>query len=157
MPHALELRPFRPNHAAGLGLHASIALALRGLPPLAQLSRAYAAAGPAWTLFAGDWPLVCGGAVRFWDGVGELWCFTSAEAERFGVGFARLARARVAELLASGGFHRLQAHVREDDSQARRFARFLGLNPEGRCPGYGPDRATHLLFGRYRQCKVSAR
>jgi len=148
MPQPLTLVPFDAAHAASLSLGARAAASLSGLPPHADLARAYASAGPAWTAMAGGWPLACGGAVRFWDGVGELWCWTGADAPRWSGAYARLAKARVAALFAQG-FHRLQAHVREDDPQARRFVRFLGLALEGRCPGYGPDRSTHLLYGRY--------
>lgn len=157
MPQIIHLVPFRAAHAAGLRLRPAAAESLEGLAPLAQLARAYEAAGPAWTLMAGDWPLACGGAVRFWPGVGELWCWTGQEAGHWSVGFARQARERVAALFAEHGFFRLQAHVREGDAQARGFALFLGLTLEGRCPGYGPDQATHLLYGRFQQWKASAR
>lgn len=148
MPQHPILVPFRPDHAAALGLRQRAAACLSGLDSRADLARAYASAGPAWTLMAGGWPLACGGAVRFWDGVGELWCWTGADAAQWSVAYARQARARV-DALQARGFHRLQAHVREDDPQARRFVRFLGLAPEGRCPGYGPDQSTHLLYGRF--------
>jgi hypothetical protein len=154
MPHTPTLVPFDPRHAAGLGLGAQAAAALAGLPPREELARAYAASGPAWTLLSaqGGWPVVCGGVVRFWNGVGELWCWTGADAAHMALAFARQARLRVEALLA-GGFHRLQAHVREDDGRAKRFLRFLGLGLEGRCPGYGPDRSTHLLYGRFNAWK----
>jgi len=154
MPQPIRLVSFRAGHAAGLCLRSAAVAALRGLGPLAELARAYEAAGPAWTLMAGDWPLVCGGVVRFWPGVGELWCWTGAEAGHWSVGFARLAKTAVAELFSSHGFHRLQAHVRETDQQARGFAAFLGLTLEGRSRGYGPDQATHLLYGRFQQWKA---
>lgn len=147
-PELIRLLPFQASHVAGLCLRPEAVESLNSLGPLPQRARAYEAAGPAWTLMAGRWPLACGGAVRFWPGVGELWCWTGAEAAQCFVAFARLARQRVVALLSEDGFHRLQAHVRESDAQAQRFARFLGLTLEGRCPGYGPDQATHLLYGR---------
>jgi len=150
----IRILPFEPGHAAGLCLRAEASSVLSRLSPLPELARAYAAAGPAWTLAAGDWPLVCGGVVRFWAGVGELWCWTGQEAAQWPVSFARLARRRVDALLDAGAFHRLQAHVREDDEGAQRFARFLGLSLEGRCPGYGPDESTHLIYGRYKRWKA---
>lgn len=152
MHRHLSLVPFDIGHVTALDLRPRAAASLFGLPARAELARAYAAAGPAWTLLAEGAPLACGGAVRFWDGVAELWCWTGADVPRWGVAFARQARARVDALFARG-FHRLQAHVREDDPEARRFARFLGLAAEGRCPGYGPDRSTHLLYGRFLKWK----
>ncbi len=149
MSQPLRLIPFQASHVANLHLRPQADAALSRLGSLAERAQAYEAAGPAWTLFAGDWPLVCGGVVRFWPGVGELWCWTGDDAGRWSVAFARQARECVWRLAAEHGFHRVQAHVREADEQARGFALFLGLTLEGRCPGYGPDQATHLLYGRF--------
>lgn len=154
MAQVFRLIPFQLKHAAGLRLRRQAAASLSRLGPLVELARAYEAAGPAWTLMAGDWPLVCGGAVRFWPGVGELWCWTGEDAGHWAVGFARQAKEAVRSLRDVHGFHRLQAHVREPDEQAARFARFLGLAFEGRCPGFGPDQSTHLLYGRFLQWKA---
>ncbi|HWR04394.1 MAG TPA: hypothetical protein VN419_10290 [Humidesulfovibrio sp.] len=149
MSESLRLVPFQVRHVAGLRLRPQADATLSRLGPVDELARGYEAAGPAWTLFAGDWPLVCGGVVRFWPGAGELWCWTGDEAGRWSVAFARQARQCVSRLGAEHGFHRVQAHVREADEQARGFAMFLGLTLEGRCPGYGPDQATYLLYGRF--------
>lgn len=154
MNQTLRLTSFRPEHAAGLRLRPETEAVLSRLAPVAELARAYAAAGLAWTVMAGDWPLACGGAVRFWPGVGELWCWTGEDAGHWSVGFARQARAVVRALCNTHGFHRLQAHVRESDEAAARFAGFLGLALEGRCPGFGPDQSTHLLYGRFLQWKA---
>lgn len=149
MSDAIHLVPFETRHVDSLILRPEAAALLSGLGPLPQLARSYAAAGPAWTLTASGLPVACGGAVRFWPGVGELWCWAGVESGLLGVAFARQTLAALGGLLAQGGFHRLQAHVREDDERARRFVRFLGLRFEGRCPGYGPDKATYQLYGRY--------
>lgn len=149
MTEHLHIEPFRPEHAAALRLRPHVDAVLGRLGPIEGLAKAYAAAGPAWTLCAAGWPFVCGGAVRFWPGVGELWCWVGDGVERFGVGFARQARAVVGRLGAVHGFHRLQAHVLETDQRARCFALFLGLTGEGRCPGYGPDGSTYMQYGRY--------
>jgi hypothetical protein len=153
MPSAVRIVPFEARHAAALCLRPEAQALLARLGPMPELARTYAAAGPAWTLLAQGWPLACGGAVRFWPGVGELWCWAGVEAASFGVPFARLAREQVRELFCAHGFHRTQAHVREDDDRAQRFARFLGLELEGRCPGYGPDKATYQIYGRFTSWK----
>lgn len=146
----IRLEAFAPAHAAALRLPAPLRRRLDALGGAERLVRGYLGAGPAWTLMAGDQPVACGGAVRFWPGVGELWCWTGENARLWAVPFARHARSEVETLFnKAGGFHRLQAHVREDDPRAAAFARFLGLSLEGRCPGYGPDQSTHLLYGRY--------
>lgn len=145
----IRLAPFAPQHAAGLRLPAPLRRRLDELGGAERLARGYLRAGPAWTLLHGARPLACGGAVRFWPGAGELWCWTGEDAPDLAVAFARSARRGLAALFATGGFHRVQAHVREDDARAEAFARFLGLSLEGRCPGYGPDGSTHLLYGRY--------
>ncbi len=144
----IRLVPFLPEHAAMLELRPGAAAVLNRIGPRKRLARTYAAAGPAWTLLWSDDVAACGGVVRFWPGVGELWCWTGAPADGCGLAFARRTRLAVNGLFRTHGFHRLQAHVRLDDARARRFARFLGLAPEGECPGYGPDGATYQLYGR---------
>jgi len=148
MTRRLDILPFEARHAEALRLRPEAASVLGRLGPQAQLARGYAAAGPAWTLMAADGPLACGGAVRFWPGVGELWCWLGREADGWNVALARATRRRVDALFQEHGFRRAQAHVRADDERALRFARFLGLELEGRCPGYGPDGAEHHLYGR---------
>lgn len=153
MPAHLLALPFLPAHAASLCLRPGAALALDGLPPLSELARAYHAAGPAWTVCCGGEVLACGGAVRFWPGVGECWCWAGAGVERCAVAFARLAGRVVQSLEREHGFHRLQMHVRVDAVRANRFASHLGFTLEGRCPGFGPDQSTHHLYGRIRTWK----
>jgi hypothetical protein len=150
MPAPLRLIPFQSAHAAALTLRPGAAEVLSGLGDVAALAQAYAAAGPCWTVLAADGSVAaCGGAVRFWAGVGECWCWAGAGLEARAVAFARLARRAVAQLSEAHGFRRLQAHVREGDGRAERFVRHLGFELEGRCPGFGPDGAAHNLYGRY--------
>lgn len=174
-----KLETFEPHHARLLALTGPAALALRGaLAPgtagegagesagegaafgeaLERQARRMAGAGPAWSLVeggdGGGRVLACGGAVRFWPGVGELWLWLGEGAGENPVALARRARLALGLLRQREGFVRLQAHVRQDNQAAIRFVEFLGLRPEGVCPGYGPDHATHHLYGRFWQWKV---
>ncbi len=153
MPTALTACTFQPAHAADLCLRPGAALALAGLPPLAELAKAYHASGPAWTVLAGSTPIACGGVVRFWPGVGECWCWAGLGVDVQPVAFARLAGLLLDGLVREQRFHRLQAHVRADDERANRFARHLGFTLEGSCPGFGPDQTPHHLYGRFRTWK----
>jgi len=151
MPAPLLAMPFHPAHAAELCLRPGAAQALAGMPPLLELARAYHAAGPAWTVLCGDAPIACGGVARFWPGVGECWCWAGAGVDLAPVAFARLARRMVDSLAREHGFHRLQVHARAEDIRANRFAAHLGFIREGSCLGFGPDQATHHLYGRFRR------
>lgn len=148
MTRCTRIVAFKQWHAAALPLRPETAAALGGAWPSPELARRYQEAGQAWTLFDLGHIAACGGVVRFWPGVGELWCWTGRGADDRPISFARHAREQVDELLRGHGFHRLQAHVRADDARARRFALFLGLAFEGECPGYGPDGAAYQLYGR---------
>lgn len=154
---------FQAGHAPLLSLTPGAAAALRGLvfgrpvgfgEALAGLAARYEAAGPAWTLLRGERPVACGGAVRFWAGVGECWLWLGGPALENPVALARHARRAMLRLREDHGFVRLQVHVREDSPVAARFAKFLGLEFEGKCPGFGPDQATHHLYGRFWQWKA---
>lgn len=153
MPAPLLALPFHPAHAADIRLRPGAVLALAGMPPLKELAQAYHAAGPAWTVLAGDTAIACGGTVRFWPGVGECWCWAGAGVDASPVAFARLARRVLEDLAREHGFHRLQVHARLDDARANRFALHLGFTLEGRCHGYGPDQSTHNLYGRFHTWK----
>ncbi len=164
-----RLEPFETGHARLVSLTGPAERALRGVltqtgaregEPLAfgqaleRQALRMAGAGPAWSLLRGGRVLACGGAVRFWPGVGELWLWLGGQAQENPVALARWARKAMRLLRRREGFVRLQAHVRADDPAAGRFAEFLGLECEGACPGYGPDQATHHLYGRYWEWKA---
>ena len=163
-----RLEPFDERHARLVSLTGPAERALRGVlarrdedaggpqafaQALESQARRMAGAGPAWSLLRGGRVLACGGAVRFWPGVGELWLWLGREAPENPVALARWARKAMRLLRRREGFVRLQAHVRADNASAGRFAEFLGLEREGVCPGYGPDQATHHLYGRFWQWK----
>lgn len=169
MDETWRLADFEPGHAPQVALTGQAELALRGVLAQERLregapqgfaevlerhARRMAEAGPAFSLLRGERVLACGGAVRFWPGVGELWLWLGQEALEDRVALARWSRRALHRLRESQGFVRLQAHVREADETATRFAAFLGLRLEGVCPGYGPDRATHHLYGRFWQWKA---
>jgi hypothetical protein len=154
MTQEWRLVPFRAAHVQSLELRPGARALLERLDALDVLAARYEAAGPAWTLFSQGRAVACGGAVRFWPGVGECWCWLSEAARQCPVVVARRVRAAVAELRDLHGFTRLQAHVRAEDEQAGRFASFVGLIYEGACPGFGPDQATHHLYGRFWQWKA---
>lgn len=149
-----RLTAFRAAHAQALELRPKARAVLEGLGGVPELAARYEAAGPAWTLFAGGRPLACGGVVRFWPGAGELWCWFAADVREHAVVVARHARRAMSALREGHGFARMQAHVRADDEQAQAFAAFVGLRREGTCQGYGPDQATHHLYGRFWQWKA---
>lgn len=178
MPKPWRLETFEPGHAALLALAGPAADALRGAlaqpsaqegpgAPLAfgqaleRQARRMAGSGPAWSLVeggdgrgGGGRVVACGGAVRFWPGVGELWLWLGQGAGKNPVALARRLRQALRLLREQEGFVRLQAHVRADNAAAIRLAEFLGLRLEGACPGYGPDHATHHLYGRFWQWKA---
>lgn len=164
-----RLEPFDERHAPLVVLTGPAERALRGVlaregrgedgplrfdQALERQARRMAGAGPAWSILRDGKALACGGAVRFWPGVGELWLWLGREAQENPVALARWARRALGLLCGREGFVRLQAHVRADDETAGRFAEFLGLEREGVCPGYGPDQTTHHLYGRYWEWKA---
>lgn len=169
MSASWTLEPFDPGHARLVALTGQAQHALLGVLPdhgergagplpfdqaLERQAARMAGAGPAWSLLAHGRVLACGGAVRFWPGVGELWLWLGREALENPVALARWARRALLLLRRRHGFVRLQAHVCANHRTACRFAEFLGLRREGVCPGYGPDHATHHLYGRFWRWKA---
>ncbi|MBG0776972.1 MAG: hypothetical protein H0S85_11140 [Desulfovibrionaceae bacterium] len=109
--------------------------------------------GPALTLTAHGHVAACAGVALFWPGVGEGWCAPSAWALAHPLSFNRAARAVLEHLARTAGLHRLQAHVLAHDRRALRWIAWLGFEPEGECPGYGPYGENVIRFRRLFTCR----
>jgi len=92
--------------------------------------------------------IACMGVVRLWSGVGEVWCFTSAEAARRPRLLCRAALWGIQNAIPFLGLHRVQAHVRMDFPAALRWIRYLGFSQEGVCLAYTADKQDVSRWGR---------
>lgn len=86
--------------------------------------------GEKWTMTKDGEPIACAGFMTVEDGIAVLWSFISDEARGHGLMLVRFARRLINGALADE-FHRIQCMVRADRPEYIRFARAIGLEPEG--------------------------
>lgn len=136
--------PFRPEHFDLLELQDSQAY-VRGHTTHERLAE-LAERGPAFTLFAGDRPLCCGG-LRVYDAErGVLWSYVSRHA---GTNFRRIHRytERFIDTLEQ---RHLQATCRTGFAAGARWLLLLGFRWSRSLGPYGPANVPHELFERVR-------
>lgn len=89
----------------------------------ATSARELASGGPAATLVVDSRVVMCGGIVRQWEGRWILWSLLSADAGKYMVRATRYAQ----RLIDWRRGDRVEAIVRSDFPQARRWAELVGL------------------------------
>ncbi len=130
--HFFEIAP-RPEESE-LGKH-----------KLLLLSRLLTSAS-AYTFLYDGVPLVCGGVLLYWNGVGEIWLHGSADVAKHPAAVFRLALRLVKEWTQQFHLHRIQITVDEGFPASARFAKALGFTLESRMERYGPNRETFLRY-----------
>lgn len=105
------------------------------------------ARGPyAFTVLAGDTVLGCGGMVIEWPGRGVLWSVLS---EAAGPHMRAIHRA-VLGFLQQADVRRVEMAVDVSFAAGHRWAKMLGMTPEGTMRAYSPDGDDYVLYARIR-------
>lgn len=86
------------------------------------------------------------GIFPLWQGVGEAWFLGASRVGRHQFRVARLVREKLNEIAQEQGMWRVQAAMRSDWPELKRWARFLGMEHEGHMSMYG---ANKLDYERY--------
>ena len=94
--------------------------------------------------------IVMGGVHVLWQGVGEGWIMVSKHAYKTPITVARYADEFFDVIMHEAQVQRVQASVHAEDSQAVKFAKWLGFENEGLMKKYGPDGSDY-----YRMARVS--
>jgi RimJ/RimL family protein N-acetyltransferase len=113
-----------------------------------HIGQKYAEGGLGLTVRVDGVIVACMGVVRLWPGVGEVWCFVTAEARKHRKTLCSAALWGVERGIEQLGLHRVQAHVRMDFPAGLRWIKYLGFSPEGSCPEYTADRVDVSRWGR---------
>jgi hypothetical protein len=118
----------------------------RGEQPVATWAVYHQTHGPALTVVDPEGRIIaCVGIHHYWEGTGEIWLVLSALAAKYPrvVSFIRdlLSYSRVRL-----GYRRLQAAIRLDWPEARRFVEHMGFKQEAIMKRYGPNGADHALY-----------
>lgn len=153
---SVEIRPFRARDAIELALQPSqwieAGIECRAMDEAQAL--ALEQSGPAWSAIGDDGRvLVCAGfGTMYFDSDcrpahGVAWAMLTT-----GIGAAHVAITRHARrMIAQSPLRRIEAIVKADDEgDACRWARMVGLEMACVLRGYGADGTTHFLFERVR-------
>ena len=104
--------------------------------------------GKSFTGLVNDIPIAAGGVFHLWDGVAEGWVLATKEIYKYPVFCAKHIKKRTEMLIKNNNIKRLQTSVKADCEMAIRFAKWLGLKPEGVMKSYGPAGEDFIRFAR---------
>ena len=104
--------------------------------------------GMSFTGLVDNKPIAAGGVFHLWDGVAEGWVLATKEIFKYPVFCAKHIKKRTEMLIKNNNIKRLQTSVKADCEMAIRFAKWLGLKPEGVMKSYGPAGEDFIRFAR---------
>ncbi len=102
--------------------------------------------GPAYTVLDDGTPVMAGGIVQLWPGVGEVWLFLSPWFERHIKTGYKLIREMFQALLKVYHFRRLQTPICASMPGNIRLVEHLGFHKEGLMELWGPDGKDYQLM-----------
>ena len=140
--------PFENKHAEEIlksGLN-SEALELR--PEHKKYAYYLKEVGMSFTGLVDNKPIAAGGVFHLWDGVAEGWVLATKEIFKYPIFCAKHIRNRTDIIIKTQKIKRLQTSVKADCEMALRFASWLGLKPEGKMNGDGPDGSDFISYAR---------
>jgi len=105
--------------------------------------------GPAFIVRVDEEFAAAGGVIPILPGVGEVWSILDDLARRYPLSLHRHAKRFIQSCIASNIWHRLQAHVREDNLIARKWIQYLGFHKEATLPLMGPLGETYILYSLF--------
>lgn len=87
--------------------------------------------GWSFTLIDEGYPIFCGGIHPLWEGVGEVWFFASHKLNKHPLKYIRSFKKKAQELVKEKEIVRLQAPIRKEFKEAKRFTEWWGMKEEG--------------------------
>ena len=92
--------------------------------------------------------VACGGIYPMWDGVGEAWFIGSKLVYKHPILITKTIRQYLNKLMNIKNFHRVQAYVKQDWEQAKRWIELVGMQKEGMVRKFSPDGRDHILYAK---------
>lgn len=115
---------------------------------LNEIGHALITAGVCFSMVEDNRVIGCGGLIPKWKGVGEVWIAVSSELKDRPLLLVKETLRCLHMFNTRGGYHRIQMHIRSEDTGLHRWAESLGFTFEGKMRQYGPDRLDHDLYAR---------
>ena len=144
----IEIVPFKNKHAKqilNIGLNSEL---LELKPEHRKYAYYLEEVGMSFTGIINGNPIAAGGVFHLWDGVAEGWVLATKEIFKYPIFCAKHIKNRTEIIINTHNIKRLQTSVKADCQMALRFAGWLGLKPEGKMIGYGPDGSDFIRYAR---------
>ena len=91
--------------------------------------------------------LFVAGYYQLWEGVVECWMIPSEHVKTATLGFCKILKAYVDDIIEEQNCHRFQTTAPDDELHAR-WMRFLGLEKEGVMKKYTHDKQDECMYAR---------
>lgn len=111
-----------------------------------SVSYSYMFLGPCYCLTSDSEQVAIVGLSKFWEGTGSIWSYVYPCVKRHKKDYIKAIKYLIEK--HSGGLHRIQALVREDDRTAIRFIEYLGFIREGLHKRYDPEGNNYYSYAR---------
>ena len=142
----METVPFKPEHLLAIE-HRWPEIGIS--PELMLTTGKYYGTGFARTGLINGRPIVCGGMMKLWPGVGEAWVIGSDELKQNALPFHR-AILKYREVVFAMGLHRLQCACHVDFTDSRAWLERLGFVDEGVMKAFTSDREDYVRYALVR-------
>ena len=146
----VKIIPYEPVHAYDI-LERNIRecdVQLTGYPDWEQWVENWKTGGPAYTLVIDGQIVGCAGVMLLKWGRGEAWTLLSGLLYQYPKTCFKAVRDGLKGIIRDEGLTRVQALVRPDFEEGKRFMSHLGFKEEGILAAYGPGGEDVIMFGR---------
>ncbi|MFA5158609.1 MAG: hypothetical protein WC451_05505 [Patescibacteria group bacterium] len=111
-----------------------------------RLIEAYALAGTAWTLWADDKIILCGGLVPGgWPGVADVWIAPSIFIDKYPLAAVKYVRGYLDKAIEVYGLWRVQATIAAEHCK---WIELMGFQKEGLLRKFSPDKQDRFIYSR---------
>ena len=139
---------YKPEHIESILDGDMSKMARKSFGMAEDIAHGLVAPGLAFTGLIDGYVIASAGIKPLWPGVGEAWIVASDNMPKKKLSVIKLIRENFDSMIQENNLVRVQASVRSDWLEAKRFAEFLGFEHEGIMRKYGPDGQDYLRMAR---------
>lgn len=107
--------------------------------------------GPAYTVYCDEGIVIMGGLVIQYNGVAMAWAWPSKLIKKYPIYSCKIARWVISEGFKSSGLHKIFALIDAKDQTAKKWAEFVGLQPEVMLLKHGSNREDMIMYSAWRE------
>ena len=139
---------YKPEHIESILDGDMSKMARKSFGMAEDIANGLVAPGLAFSGLIDGYVIASAGIKPLWNGVGEGWIVASDKMPNKKLSVINLIKENFDNMIHDNGFVRVQAGVRFDWPEAKRFAEFLGFEHEGIMRKYGPDGQDYYRMAR---------